>query len=207
MSRRQLRHYHRQPWRAGQYNCHLLELSNMVPSLGRDRACAAFANVDCRDVSDICWCGIRVAFSRSLFWVISFCLRSLIYCQLASNDTLSSASRPHTSWDRVARDVVWTVEFIAFRHAASTPDQPNSGSRSYLSLICLVRIMLASVWWHCSIMEFACGFLLVIIVRCTPHSLLSKSATSSANSLPLSMTISVGHGCWVSQLISKWLAM
>jgi len=64
-----------------------------------------------------------------------------------------------------------------------------------------------SVLWHRSIMEFDCGLWLVTIFRLTPCSLSRVSLTSLANSLPLSIVISVGHGYRVSQWISNQLAI
>jgi len=149
-----------------------------------------------------------VAISHLLFWVItsSFCLLSSICCHLTLNDTSSSASHPNTSCDGIARDVAWTVSswlsnMLLAHQTSQTQDQGH---------VCpsfAMWIMLASVLWHRSITEFACWFLLTTILWCVRHSLLSKSAASSSNSLPLLMTISVGHGKQASQLISKWLAM
>jgi len=93
-------------------------------------------------------CGFRLAFSRLLFWKISLCFRSWMNCQSAWNVSFNIASRPNTNCAGVARAVVCTVEFIAFRHAARTPLKPRRESRSHLSLICALWIMLWSVLWH-----------------------------------------------------------
>ena len=69
------------------------------------------------------WWGNRVAFSRWLFWQISFCFQFLMYCQLASKDMFNNASRLNTSWVGVV--VVCTVLQIAWRTADSTPVQPQ----------------------------------------------------------------------------------
>jgi len=107
----------------------------------------------------------------------------------------------------VARAVACTVEFMAFRHATRTPLKPRKESKSLLSLICALRIMLWSVLWHLSIMEFACGLRLVMIFCLTPHSFLRVLLTSRANSFPLSTVISAGHRCRVSQWSSNQLAI
>jgi len=152
-------------------------------------------------------CGFHLAFSRLLFWMISRCFRSLMNCQSAWKEAFNIASWPNTNCVGVACAVACTVEFMAFRHAARMPFKPKKESKSLLSLICALRIMLWSVLWHLSIMEFACGLRLVTIFRSTPCLFLRVSLTSLANSFPLSIVISVGHGCWVSQWSSNQLAI
>ncbi len=75
-------------------------------------------------------CGMRLAFSLLLFWRISFCLRSLIYCQSAWKEMFSRASRPNTNCVGVARLVVCTVDVTACLTALRIPFQWKSGSRS-----------------------------------------------------------------------------
>jgi len=152
-------------------------------------------------------CGFCSVFSYLLFWRISLCFHSLMNCQSAWNETFNIASRPNTNCVGVASAVECTVEFMAFPHVARTPLKPRKESKSRLSLIWALRIMLWSVLWHLSIMEFDCGLWLVIIFRLTPYSLVRVSLTSLANSLPLSTVTSVGHECWVSQWISNQLAI
>jgi len=135
--------------------------------------------------------------------LIAACLES----RLQWKEALNIASRPNTNCVGVARAVVCTVEFIAFRHAATTPLKPRKESRSLLSLICALWIMLWSVLWYLSIMEFACGLRLVIIFRLIPYSFLRVSLTSLANSFPLSIVIYIGHGYGVSQWSSNQLAI
>ena len=55
-------------------------------------------------------------------------------------DTLSIASRPNASWVCVAGELACTMELMALRQDASTPEKPKSGSRSFLSLICTLRL-------------------------------------------------------------------
>ena len=68
-------------------------------------------------------------------------------------------------------------------------------------------IMLCMTWWTRSMIEFAWGLRVVIILRLIPYSFLRVSRTSAANSLPLSMTTSVGHGYRVNQVNSSRLAI
>ena len=87
-------------------------------------------------------CGMSLAFYFLLFWIISFCLRSLMYCQSAWKEMFNRASRPKTSCVGVARLVVCTVDVTACLTALRIPFQRKSGSRSDLPLIPAVRIML-----------------------------------------------------------------
>jgi len=113
-------------------------------------------------------CGVCLAFSCLLFWRISFCLPSFINCQFAWDEAFSIVSWPLTNCEGHARKVVCTVEFIVFRHAANMPWNPKDESRSIISLICALQIMLWSVLWHLSTMKFNWGFLLVTILRLMP---------------------------------------
>lgn len=92
-------------------------------------------------------------------------------------------------------------------NAARTPWKPKNESRSVLFLIWALQNTLWSILWHLSIIELDSGFRLVTIFRCMPHSFLRVSLASAANSVPLSIAISVGHGCRESQWNSNQLAV
>jgi len=113
----------------------------------------------------LCVCGVRLAFSRLLFWRISFCFHSLTNCQAVWNEAFSIASRPNTCCVGISHEVLCAVEFTAFWHAANTPWNPKNESRHVLTLICALGIMLWSVLWDHFTMEFDWGFQLAMILR------------------------------------------
>jgi len=153
--------------------------------------CASFDHWHASHVARM-W--LRLAVSRLLFWMISLCFHSLMNCKSAWNEAFNIASWPNTNCVGVARAAVCTAEFMAFRHATRTHLKPRKESESRLHLICALGIMLGSVLWHLSIMEFACGLRLVTILHLTSHSFARVSLTSLSNSFHLSIVISAGHG-------------
>jgi len=96
---------------------------------------ALYTSFDCCYVSYI----VRVWSALSVFMLIVLKGKSLLVflneLQSAWNEAFSIVSQPNTNYVGVARDVVCTVEFMAFRHAARTPWKPKNLSKSLLSLI------------------------------------------------------------------------
>jgi len=123
--------------------------------------CLRSASFDCDHIAYVVRMWLFLAFSHLLFWMTSLCFCSLMNCQSAWDEAFNIASWPIANWVGVARAVVCTAEFMAFRHAARTHLKPRKESKSRLSLICALRIMLWSVLWHLSIMEFDCWLQLV----------------------------------------------